>query len=69
VSRLASRNGLPKIHTLSGAKGFALLDRHPRAELGISGETFIQRWQAGRYAKRAHRPEVARIAMLLPFGR
>ena len=66
---MTSRNGLPKIRTLSRAEGFALLDRHARAELGVSGETFIQRWKAGRYAKRAHRPEVVRVAMLLPFAR
>jgi len=50
-------------------EGFALLDRRARSELGVSGETFIQRWKAGRYANRAHRPEVVRVAMLLPFGR
>lgn len=65
----ASRNGLPRIKTLSRSEGFALLDREARAELGVSGKTFIQRWNAGRYAKRACRPEVVRVAMLLPFAR
>jgi hypothetical protein len=54
---------------LSRSEGFALLDREARAELGVSGKTFIQRWNAGRYAKRACRPEVLRVAMLLPFAR
>jgi hypothetical protein len=66
---MASRNGLPKIRTLSRREGFALLDRRARAELGVSGETFIRRWKAGRYAKRADRPEVVRVAMLLPLAR
>jgi hypothetical protein len=54
---------------LSRSEGFALLDRHARAELGVSGKTFIQRWKAGRYAKRVCQPEVLRVAMLLPFAR
>ena len=67
MSGTASRNGLPKIRTLS--RSFALLDRHARAELGVSGKTFIQRWKAGRYAGRADRPKVIRVAMLLPLAR
>ena len=66
---MASKNGLPEIRTLTRSEGFALLDRQARAELGVSGETFIKRWKAGRYARRAGRPEVIRVAMLLPFAR
>jgi hypothetical protein len=66
---MVSKNGLPKIQTLSRSEGFALLDRRARAELGVSAKTFIQRWDAGRYAKRACQPEVVRVAMLLPFAR
>ena len=69
VTHMTSRNGLPKVRTLSPSEGFALLDRRARAELGVSGRTFIERWKAGRYAKRATRPEVMRVAMLLPFAR
>jgi hypothetical protein len=66
---MVSKNGLPKIRTLSRSEGLALLDRHARAELGVSGETFMKRWKAGRYASRAGRPEVIRVAMLIPFVR
>jgi len=66
---MTSRNSLPKIRALSRSEGFALLDRHARAELCISAETFVRRWKAGKYAKRADRPEVVRVAMLLPFAR
>ncbi len=69
MTRRASRNALPKIKWLSRSEGLALLDRHARAELGVSGKTFIQRWNAGRYAKRVCQPEVLRVAMLLPFAR
>ena len=65
---MATRNWLPKIRTLSRSEGYALFDRRSRAELGISGKTFIRQWNAGRYAKRAERPEVVRVAMLLPFA-
>jgi len=65
---MASRNGLPRIRTLSRSEGFALLDRRARAELGVSRKTFIERWKAGRYAKRAARPEVVRVAILLPLA-
>jgi len=66
---MVSKNGLPKIRTLTRSEGFALLDRQARAELGVSGQTFIKRWKAGRYARCAARPEVIRVAMLLPLAR
>ena len=69
MTRMVTKNSLPKIRTLSRSEGLALLDRHARAELGVSAETFIRRWKAGRYASRACRPEVMRVAMLLPFAR
>jgi len=34
--------------------------------LDVSGKTFIERWNAGRYAKRADRPEVVRVANASP---
>ena len=68
VTRIPPRNRLPEIRTLSRSEGYALFDRRARAELGISGKTFIKQWNAGRYAKRAERPGVVRVAMLLPFA-
>jgi hypothetical protein len=64
-----AKNGLPSIKWLSRKEGFALLDREARAELGVSGKTFVRRWNAGQYASRVCRPEVMRVAMLLPFAR
>jgi hypothetical protein len=69
VKRAASKTKVPKIKWLSRSEGWALLGRHARSELGVSAETFIRRWKAGRYAKRACQPEVMRVAMLLPFAR
>ena len=61
-------SGLPKVRILSRSEGIALLDRRARAELRVSGETFVRRWRAGKYAKHADRPEVVRVAMLLPLA-
>ena len=66
---MTSKNGLPRVRTLSRSEGFALLDSRARAELGISGAEFVRLWKAGKFAKRADRPEVLRVAMLLPLAR
>src|ERR1700675_1496269 len=52
MRRTASRKSLPKIRMLNRSEGLALLDRQARAELGVSGQTFVRRWKAGRYASR-----------------
>ena len=69
MAHRASKNSIPKIKWLSRSEGLALLDREARAALGVSAKTFVRRWDAGRYAKRVCRPEVMRVAMLLPFAR
>ena len=60
---------LPKVRVLSKDQGRRLFDRRARAELHISGMTFVRRWKAGEYKNRADRPEVMRVAMLLPLAR
>lgn len=44
------------------------LDRRARRLLGMSGEEFITKWQAGKFEK-SDDPNVMRVAMLLPLGR
>ena len=66
---MASRNGLPKVRVLNRQQGFELLDRRAHAELGMSGAEFVRLWRKGRLRHRADRPEVMRVAMLLPFAR
>ena len=60
---------VPKVRALTRQEGKILFDQRARAELKISGATFVKRWKAGKYAKKACRPEVMRVAMLLPFAR
>ena len=47
----------------------ALLDEAARRHLGVSGEEFLAKWEAGEYDDDPDRPEVLRVSMLIPFGR
>lgn len=49
-------------------EGLAMLDRAAREVLGISGEDFLARWDAGDY-EAADDPAITRVAMLIPFAR
>jgi hypothetical protein len=55
--------------TMSAEEARELLDRQARRHLGMSGEEFVAAWFAGHFADDPDRPEVMRVAMLLPFGR
>jgi hypothetical protein len=57
------------VHELSLHEGRELLDRAARRYLGISGDEFLERWERGDYDDDPDRPEVMRLAMLIPFGR
>jgi hypothetical protein len=59
-----------EVHELTEEEGFALLDRQAQRYLGMSARDFIAAWDAGKFAQNgAERPEVVRLAMLLPLGR
>jgi hypothetical protein len=48
----------------------ALFDREAQRLLGISGEEFVRRWDAGEYKDTPDTPEgrqVMRVEFLLPF--
>jgi hypothetical protein len=49
-------------------EGRALLDRAARDELGMPGDKFLAKWDAGDYDD-ADDPAVTRVAMLIPFAR
>jgi hypothetical protein len=48
--------------------GLELLDEAAHRYLGINGEEFVRAWDAGKFED-PDRPEVMRVAMLLPFAR
>jgi len=53
-------------------EGRRLFDQAARTWLGISGEEFIRRWEAGEYreiADEAGNAHVGDLIMLIPFGR
>ena len=66
---MASHDGLPKVRVLTRQQALKLLDRRAHAELGMSGAEFFRLWKAGKLRQQADRPEVMRVAMLLPFAR
>lgn len=53
---------------LTREEGQELFDRRARKLLGISGEEFLQRWDAGEYSD-SDAPNVASLAVLIPFAR
>jgi hypothetical protein len=55
--------------TMSTEEARELLDRQARRYLDMSGDEFVAAWLAGNFADDPDRPEVMRVAMLLPFGR
>lgn len=51
-------------------EAFELLDKQARARLGMSGQEFIERWDAGEWDDaEPEDPAVLKLAMLLPLVR
>jgi hypothetical protein len=60
----------PTPEPVSEQEGFTLLDAQAQARLGISGDEFLRRWDAGEYdGPENDRPEVVKVAMLIPLAR
>jgi hypothetical protein len=49
-------------------EGREMLDRAAKRELGMPGDRFLAKWDAGDYDD-ADDPAVTRVAMLIPFAR
>jgi hypothetical protein len=60
----STKNGF---RVLSRKEGRDLLDRQARRYLRMSGDEFVRKWRA-KQIKDPDRPEVMRVAFLLPFG-
>lgn len=53
-------------------EGRALFDEQARKVMGMSGEEFLRRWDAGEYDEIADAPgyrHIMRLASLIPFAR
>ena len=62
----------PRVHVVSEAEGKAMFDDEARHELGISGEEFLRRYDAGEFhdvtdMDRIHK--INRVIMMIPFVR
>lgn len=49
-------------------EGRRIFEQQAQQRLGITGQEFIRRWDAGEY-EAVDTPEVIGLAMLLPLGR
>jgi len=52
----------------SPEEGREILDRAARRWLGISGDEFLAAWEEGQYSETESDPQVAKVALLLPFA-
>lgn len=59
------------VQEMSREEGRKMIDRQARRYLGMSGEDFIHRWNAGDFGDPDDRsenpPAVMRLGMLVPF--
>jgi hypothetical protein len=65
-------DGIPGIVQVTAEEGRELFDRKARETLGISGEEFLRRWDAGEYRPVPDTREgrkIGRLVMMLPFAR
>ncbi len=53
---------------LQREEGWALLDQAARHYLDMSAEDFIQAWERGDFDEDPERPEVIRVAMMVPLA-
>ena len=60
---------LPPVLVMTPEERRAVFDRQARRRLGISGEEFLRRWNAGEYEHTADlgEPGVMDVVMLLPL--
>jgi hypothetical protein len=49
-------------------EGWEIFDRAARLYLGMTGETFLKKYEAGDLPTDADNPDVALVEMLIPFA-
>lgn len=57
------------ITDLNSEESHELFDQQAKRYLGVSGEEFVRRLEAGEYGDPDDDPRVMRLVMLLPFAR
>ena len=57
------------IPELSAEEARASFDLQVREALGISGDEFIRRWEAGEYAEGEEDPRITGLALVISWGK
>jgi hypothetical protein len=57
----------PEVHELTEDQAWDIVDRRARQYLGMTADDFIRAWEAGEFDDDPDRPEVMRVAILLPL--
>jgi hypothetical protein len=69
---VTAEDGMPPVYTVTPEQGRCLFDEAVRREMNISGEEFIQRWEAGEYwgiaDEEGHR-HIGDLIMMIPLAR
>ena len=63
---------IPGVRFVTPEEGRAILDEEARRVMGMSGEEFIRRWEAGEYkdiADTSGHLHILHLAMLIPLAR
>jgi hypothetical protein len=56
-------------HVMSPEEAWESFDQAAQRDLHMTGEAFIQAWDAGEFDEEPERPEVVGLYMLRPLGR
>ena len=72
LARRVRRRPVAGVHVTTASEGRALFDHQATKVLGISGDEFLRRWDAGEYRNLPDADgarKIRRLAMLIPFAR
>ncbi len=62
---LEAEDGMPPVYTVTPEQGRRLFDEAAQQMIGISGEEFIRRWEAGEYWATADKSGNRRLVYLI----
>ncbi|MEA2641607.1 MAG: hypothetical protein QOF51_3001 [Chloroflexota bacterium] len=58
---------IPGVQFIDREEGLHIFDEQARELLGMSGEEFVRRWNAGEFDDIADTPDIMSLYMLLPL--
>jgi hypothetical protein len=73
MERVTNTGGHEQIRYLDDGEAAEAFESNAQRLLGISGDEFLRRWDAGEYEtpddRSEHGPEIMRLAMMIPLVR